>query len=106
MYTPDELIVTVTSVPNNVLTTCPFDNIADITLSPVTWCRRISVNSGVLLKTLKSVPPSDKKAASVGANRVKGPGPVNVEFSEHESIAAFKYVRLFELETISYTEFV
>ena len=57
IYTPDELIVTVTSVPSNVVTTCPFVSIPDMTLSPTTWWSKIFVRRGVLLKTLKSVLP-------------------------------------------------
>ena len=97
--------MTVTSVPNNVVTTWPFVSIPDITLSPTTWWSKIFVRRGVLLKTLKSVPPRAVKAASVGANTVNGPGPDKVASNEHESIAAFKYAWSVELETISYTEF-
>ena len=87
------------------VTTWPFVNIPDITLSPTTWWSKIFVKRGVLLKTLKSVPPKAVNAASVGANTVNGPGPDKVASNEHESIAAFKYAWSVELETISYTEF-
>ena len=102
--TPDELIVTVTSVPKSVVTIWPLVNIPDVTLSPTTWCNKILVNSGRSFKRAARVPEgSALNAASVGAKRVKGPLPESVVAREHASIAVFKDVWSGELDTMSYT---
>ena len=50
-----------------------------------------------------TVPAGNKsKAASVGANKVNGPGPDNVPSKEHALIAVFKVVCTDEFYTTSY----
>ena len=101
------MIDTVTSVPSNVVAIIPFDNIVDITLSPKTWCFKMSVNVGMSLSSAATVPAGKAlNAASVGANKVNGPGPDNVPSNPQALIAVSKVVWSLELVTISYTEFV
>ena len=100
--TPIELIVTVTSVPSNVVTTWLFDNIVDITLAPTTWCFKISVNVGISANNAVTVPAGNKlNAASVGANNVNDPGSDKTPSKAQASIATFKVVWSEEFETIS-----
>ena len=100
--TPLAFIVTVTSVPNSVVTICPFVSIVDITLSATTWCFKISVSWGISFRRAVTVPTGNKlKAASVGANNVNGPGPDKTPSNEHASIAVFSIVWSVELDTIS-----
>ena len=100
--TPFELIVTVTSSPSKVVTTCPLDNIPDVTLSPTAWCSKILVKVGKSLNNAVNVPwGSALNAASVGANNVNGPGPERTPSNEHVSIAISKVVWSGEVTTIS-----
>ena len=106
IYTPVVSIVTTISVPNIVVTICPFVSIVDITLSPATWCNNIPVSCGISFKRAGIVPDGKAlNAASVGANNVKGPGPESVPSNEHASTAAFKVAWSDELETMSYIVF-
>ena len=103
--TPIELMVTVTVVPFNVVTTWLLDNIDDITVAPTTWCFKIFVNCGILFNNAATVPAGNKlNAASVGANNVRVPAPDKTPFNEQASIAAFNVVWSVEFETISYIE--
>ena len=107
IYTPDGFIVTVTSVPNNVVTTCPLDSIPDITLSPTTWCSNIFVNNGTSFNNPSTVPePSALNAASVGANNVNGPGPERVPPNPHVSTAISNKLWSADVTTTSYTVLV
>ena len=102
MKTPIELIVTVTLVPSNVVTTWLFDNIPDITLDPTTWCFKISVNWGMSASNAANVPDGNKlNAASVGANNVNDPGSDKTPFKAQASIATFSVVWSEEFDTIS-----
>jgi hypothetical protein len=84
-------MVTVTFVPNNVVTTCPLDNIPDLTLSASTWCFKIFVKSGRSFNRAVIVPGGRAlNAASVGANKVNGPGPCRYADKPQVSIAVFK----------------
>ena len=103
--TPIELMVTVTVVPFNVVTTWLLDNIDDITVAPTTWCFKILVNCGISFNNAATVPAGNKlNAASVGANNVRVPAPDKTPFNEQASIAAFNVVWSVEFETISYIE--
>ena len=91
--TPDELIVTVISVPSSVVTSCPLDSIPDITLSATTWCFKIFVNCGISFNNAVTVPAGSKlNAPSVGANNVKGPAPDKTPSNAHASIAVLSVV--------------
>ena len=104
IYTLPFVIDTVTSVPNSVVAIIPFDNILDITLSPKTWCIKISVNAGMSFNKAVTVPAGKAlNAASVGANKVNGPGPDNVPSKPQASMATSSVVWSFELATMSFT---
>ena len=65
----------------------------DITLSATTWWVKISVNCGILFNKAVTVPAGNKlNAASVGANKVNGPGSDKTPSKEHASIAVFNVV--------------
>ena len=99
--TPAPEIVTIT-LPFKVGTTRLFDNIVDNTLSPTTWCNKISVNCGISASKAVTVPAGNKlNAASVGANNVNGPAPDKVPSNAQASIATFNVVWSGEFDTIS-----
>src|SRR5512141_2392695 len=79
---PAESMVILTLLPSTVFTDIPFFKSEDITSPGTTWYVRTEV-SRVLLAIKASITALGTlaKASSVGANTVKGPGPLNVSTS-------------------------
>ncbi len=69
------VMVTVTSCPNNVSSICPSERSVDIAAPDTTWYNNTSASAPVGSASKASSTPIGKllKAASVGANTVKGP---------------------------------
>ena len=103
--TPSGVMEMLMSFPSRVLAFIPFERSVDITLPPTAWYRRICVRSPEgSWRRVSTVPVgSAAKAASVGANTVKGPSPESASASPAAITAASSVLCTSLLTTMSTT---